>query len=102
MADEVIIVEMQKPTRRETGDSMNILGNIITTQVVDIGTLSAALNAKTELVLIISKGTGFWYKLGGSDVSAAADTNGNVWLVADQQHGIEVTDWTYIDTAADA
>lgn len=102
MADEVIIVEMQKPTRRETGDSLPVFGDVITTQVVDIATLSAALNAKTELVQLISKGTGFWYKLGGSNVSAAADTNGNVWLGADKEHSIEVTDWTYIDTAADA
>lgn len=102
MADEVIIVEMQKPTRRETGDSLPLFGAVVTTQVLDIATKSAALNTKTDMVQVISKGTGFWYKLGGSSVSAAADTDGNIWLGADASHSIEVTDWTYIDTAADA
>jgi hypothetical protein len=100
MADEVIIVEMRKPSSKE--GQMNIFGDIITTQVLDIATLSAAMNTDTAMVQIISKGTGFWYKVGGSSVSAAADTNGNVWLKADASHSISIEGDKYIDTAADA
>lgn len=102
MADEVIIVEMQKPTRRETGDALSIYGHVITTQVLDIGTASAALNAATDMIEVQSRGTGFWVRLGGSDVSAAADTDGNFWIPAGGAKAIEVVSFTHVDTAADA
>lgn len=100
MADEVIIEEY-------AGYNINLVipSTPITTQVLDIATASAQLNASTEYVRIVSKGTGFWYKFGQSDVSAAADTDGNLWLAADQFRDHKVhpdSSSRYIDTAADA
>lgn len=101
MADEVIIKEMKTPALKHNGTALPVLGQTITTQVVDIGTLSAALNPATTVVQLISRGTGFWYKEGGASVSAAADTDGNTWLGADKEHSIEVyPGMTKIDTAA--
>lgn len=99
MADEVIIEEYSE---FKTGTSTP--GTPITTQVLDIATASAALNAATRYVRIQSKGTAFWYKFGGSTVSAVADTNGNLWLPADQyrEHYVFPRGDRYIDTAADA
>lgn len=104
MADEVILVEMRRATSRGSGVPLSVFGDVITTQVLDIATRSAALNAKTEIVQIISKGTGFWYRAGGSSVNAVADTDGNTWLGADKEHSLEVNGavMTHIDTAADA
>lgn len=100
MADEVIIEEYQNPAG---GPGSSIGGTLVTTQVVDIGTLSAAMNANTDYVIVRSKGTGFWFIVGGSTASAAADTNGNLWLDAGQKSDpIPVNSTTYIDTAADA
>lgn len=100
MADEVVIEEY-------TGFNINLqIPTVpVTTQVLDIATASAQLNAATEYVRIVAKDTGFWYKFGGSDVSAAADTDGNLWLAADQfrDHKIDPNSSNrYIDTAADA
>ena len=108
MADEVIIVEMQKPDIVSNGTMIPVIGKILTTQVVDIATLSAQLNANTDIVRLKAKGTGFWYITGGSGASAAANTNGNDWIAAGDYIDIEVkrangkTNFTYIDTAADA
>lgn len=97
MADEVIIEEYQ------TFDANIPVPTIpLKTQVLDIGTLSAALDPLTEYIRIKSKGTGFWYKFGGSTVSAVADTDNNLWLTANDYADHRVGAGTYIDTAADA
>ena len=72
MANEVIIEEY-----RNFVDRSPIASEWITTQIKDIGTLSAQLNSATKYIRIKSKGTGFWYKLGDVSTSAAADTAGN-------------------------
>lgn len=68
----------------------------ITTQVLDIGEVAAALSASTKYVVITSRGTGFWYSFNGA---AAADTAGNSWLPADTSRPHRVQGLT-IDTAA--
>ena len=100
MADEVIITEYKQPA---SGNNSSIGGDIITTQVLDIAVQSAQLDSATDYIIIQSKGTGFWYKVGDTTVSAAADTDGNSWLPADQKSDpYPVNQSTYIDTAADA
>lgn len=100
MADEVIIEEYEAPPAGFTG---SVYGRLIGSQVLDIGTLSSELNARTRFVRLASKGTGFWYVVGGSDASAAADTDGNRWLGGDTHIDIAVGRGdVYIDTAADA
>ena len=100
MADEVIIQEYSEPLGSEIG---TIYGRPITSQVVDIATLSSEMNASTKMVRLTSKGTGFWFKQGDATVSAAADTNGSHWLAADQSIDLSIdNDRKYIDTAADA
>lgn len=100
MADEVIIIEMKKP--RE-GEKSSVAGDIVTTQVLDIAAQSAQFNAATEVIVIQSKGVGFWAKIGDSTVSAAADTDGNFWVPADTKSDpYPITGLKYLDTAADA
>ena len=101
MADEVIIYEYARP---KEGQTSSVAGKMITTQVLDIGTQSAEFNISTDIIVIQSKGTGFWFKQGDSTVSAAAATDGNGWVVADcKADPLPVsTDYRYVDTAADA
>ncbi|MGB0496309.1 MAG: hypothetical protein ACPGJI_08125 [Kangiellaceae bacterium] len=100
MADEVIVVSAQAASNTN-GIASGAVGDIVTTQVLDIGTKSAAISG--EVAVLISKGTGFWFKLGASDVSAAVDTDGNIWLPADSSFSFELsTTQNYVDTAADA
>lgn len=102
MADEVIISEHGAPEVKRNGQVPPILGRTVTTQVLDIATKSAAFNAATKMIRITSKGTGFWWKIGDTTVSATADTDGNHWLAADQSVDITVDAGQFIDTAADA
>lgn len=106
MADEVIIIEARAATVGNNGNPTSVLGDILTTQVLDIATASAQLNANTEVVRIQSKGVGFWFKTGltAGAAAAAADTDGNVWLYADDYMDIQVNQkhMKFIDTAADA
>jgi hypothetical protein len=95
MANEVIIEEYAT-----YDDTLPVAAIPTTTQVLSIATLSAALASTTKYVRIRSKGTGFWYKFGDSTASAAANTNGNLWLPADQAIEHRVGAGTYIDTAA--
>jgi len=97
MADEVIIEEYAS-----FDAAIQIPTVPITTQVLDIATLSAQLDDRTRYVRIRSKGTGFWYKFGDSSASAAADTDGNLWCGADEFFDHRVGNGLYIDTAADA
>ena len=99
MADEVIIEEYHS---YKIG--MNTHTVPVTTQVLDIAVLSAQLNAETNMIRVQSKGVGFWLVFGGSAASAAADTNGNIWVPADASRDFIVNKGSglYIDTAADA
>lgn len=104
MANEVIIEEYKSAGLDEgTPDYRNksLPKGLETSQILDIGTESAAVDTDTKWIRIQSKGTGFWYKIGASGVSAAANTDGNCWLPADQFRDIALqsTD-TNIDTAA--
>jgi hypothetical protein len=102
MANEVIIEEyaglLVKDAQNKYIDK--IQGDFITSQVLDIAEASAAFNASTQYIRIQSKGTGFWYILGGASPSAAANTDGNRWLPADQSIIIPLEGNTKIDTAA--
>lgn len=108
MANEVLIIEARRATGMTNGVATSILGEILTTQTEDIASSAVVLDTSTEVVRIISKGTGFWFKTGDSTVSAVADTDGNIWLGADKEIDLEVKatngkkHFTYIDTAADA
>lgn len=102
MANEVIIEEY---TGLLAKDSQNhfidkVQGDFITSQILTIGTASAAFNASTQYIRIQSKGTGFWYILGGASPDAAANTAGNRWLPADQSIIIPLEGNTKLDTAA--
>lgn len=103
MANEVIIEEYgQKRYETKGVYHDNVTGVLNTTQVLTIATLSAAFDARTSMLRVRSKGTGFWYKIGGSAPDAVANTAGNCWLPADQYVDVSIipgTD-TKIDTAA--
>jgi len=102
MADEVIITELKKVSGRN--GPTGAMGDIVTTQVLDIGTVSASLNVKTEEVLITSNTTGFWYRTGATAglAASAANTDGNTLLLANNEHRLEAFNFLFIDTAADA
>lgn len=104
MADKVIIAEYGGLAYFENGNLVPIYDedNLITTQVLDIGVLSAAFNADTRYIRLRSKGAGFWYKFGSASVSALANTNGSDWLPADGPLDFAVKTHRYLDTAADA
>lgn len=100
MADEVVIVEFTMP---EGGLSASIAGKVITSQVLDVGTLSAEMNANTKFVSITANGSPIWVKQGGSSVSAAANTDGNVLILSGQTFVLPIDSTTkYVDSAADA
>lgn len=95
MANEVIIEEYAA-----FDPLIQAVTQPVTTQVLDIAELSAALGPTTKIIRIRSKGTGFWYIFGGAAASAAANTNGNLWLPADQFVDHVVGAGVYVDTAA--
>lgn len=99
MADEVIIYETGYANKAKT-----IMKAPHKIQVVDIGTLSAQLSSDTEVIRVQSREASFWWKVGGSAVSAAAETDNNGFLLAGNHIDIEVgvSSGLYIDTAADA
>lgn len=103
MANEVIIEEYSGILLKSPdGEYMPVPGALITTQVLDIAEVSAQFNAATAFIRLQSKGTGFWYILGGESPSAAADTANNRWLPADQFRDLVIRDATdlKLDTAA--
>lgn len=100
MANEVVIGEFKIP---EGGLNSSVLGKMVTSQIIDAGSRSAEINSNTKMITITAKGAGFWLKQGNSDVSAAANIDGNIWLPADQIIVLPVdSDTDYVDTAADA
>lgn len=103
MANEVIIEEYALTIAKGAdGNYLPIVGDLVTSQVLTIATLSAQLNARTNYIRIQSKDIGFWYIPGNASASAVANTAGNRWLPADQFRDIPVRPGvdTYIDTAA--
>jgi hypothetical protein len=103
MANEVVISERALPSSvSKQGNPKSPYGERVTTQVIDAGSKSAALDNATEAVLITANGADIWYKIGGSSVSAAANTAGNEFLAADQSRLEIVTAGQYIDTAANS
>lgn len=99
MAYEVIIIEMTRP---RCGDGSSIGGKRITTQVLNVGTRSAKMNAQTEFVVIQSNVSAFWVKQGDSAVNAVAAADGNELVYADtlSQPFIISPGQDYFDTAA--
>lgn len=105
MADEVIISEYARPGLSVQGGTAPVYGDLVTSQVLNIAEndRSAQMNKATRVIRLQSKGTGFWYKQGDITVEAAADTNGNNWLPANQAVDLQIDGLNgYIDTAADA
>jgi len=101
MADEVIISEFGPQTYATENFIQPIYGEPISSQVLDIAIVSAALGGRTSMVRLQSRGTGFWYKTGDSAALAActANTDGNHFLPADQSIDIGLTTGQFIDTA---
>ena len=100
MANEVVITYWKAASVKD-GIASGVFGEPTGGEVVDIGTRSAAFTG--EIVRIRAKGSGFWYRVGGSTVNAVANTDGNDYLADGDFVDIEVTgDSNYVDTAADA
>jgi hypothetical protein len=102
MANEVVIGEFKRPEVLVQGGVLPVYGELVTSQVLDIAEKSSAVSAGVSMVRVASKGTAFWFKVGDSDVSAAANTAGNIYVPADGHVDIQVRSGDYIDTAADA
>lgn len=103
MANEVIIEEYASAGCHFPDNSFApIPGKLVTSQVLSIASASAQFADTTAFIRLQSKGTGFWYILGGSAPDATANTNGNRWLPADQSVDVFVTVGTdlKLDTAA--
>lgn len=102
-ADEVIVSERNLPDSFVNGVPVPILGERITTQVLDVATESAAFNSATKMIRVCNNaGAALWYKIGASGVSAAANTDGNEYLPSGAcvDEPLKTGD-TNIDTAAD-
>ncbi len=91
MANEVVIEEYSSAgTKHPDGTWAPVPGTLVTTQVLSIGTASAAFAATTAFIRLQSNGTGFWYILGGASPDAQANTAGNRWLPADQFRDLNI------------
>lgn len=91
MANEVIIEEYSG-TGTHSGEKARvpIPGTLVTTQVLDIAEESLAFDATTAFLRLQSKGSGFWYQLGGVSPVCVANTPPARWLPADQFRDIAV------------
>lgn len=87
MSNEVIIEEYGA-TGVVSSDAyakqVQIPQSLVTSQIFSIASTSAAFNAATSFIRVQSKGTGFWYAVGATGVTATANTAGSRWLPADQ------------------
>lgn len=103
MADEVVIEEYGSfALKYDDGTYAPLPGKLITSQVLDAGVKSAAFSGKTNSLRIVNTSdAGFWYKVGASDVSAAAATDDNRYLAPQSriEVSIDVNADTHIDTA---
>lgn len=108
MADEVIITYWTKSRGIVAGQTQPIYGKQLGGQVLDIGTKSAEIpdfvnGIAVEIIKVKAKGSGFWILRGDTNVSAAADTDGNDWMDTGDIVDLEPDPVnTFIDTAADA
>lgn len=102
MADEVIISERAAAQTFKNGQILNIAGDRITTQVLDTAVLSAPFSTQTTVIRITANAVPIWYKIGNAAVSAAANTDGNEFLPANESIDEPVKAGQFIDTAADA
>lgn len=104
MADDVTYIECKRPNVVTQGGVAPVLGEIVTTQVVDVAVRSAKFNVDTRTVRVKNRSAAeIWFRQGGSSVNAAADTNGNFSLEAGEFYDLSVTPgFEYIDSAADA
>ena len=101
MANEVIIEEYGDLSVYSNGQMVQMPGKLLASQVLDVATKSAELNAKTKFVAIKSNATAFWFKFGDTNVSATADTDDNRLITANEMRFFPREN-DYIDTAADA
>lgn len=100
MADEITIHEHAAPTMTNKGVLIPTLGPLVTSQVLDLAVKSAAFNASTRMIRITTTAV-TWLKIGDTDVSAAANANGNIYMHAGDSLDIQVTAGQFIDSAAD-
>ena len=83
MANEIVICEYAEPP---VGHHSSIGGRLITSQYLDYGELSAAMNERTKYVIVHNKGaTEAAVKQGDSAVSAELNTAGNIPLPAGEK-----------------
>lgn len=80
MANEIVIEEYALPP---SGPQSSIGGRLVTSQYVDYGSLSAAMDDATDYVIVRNNGASLAaIKFGNSAVSAALNTAGNISLRA--------------------
>ncbi len=101
MADEVIISERGHQVFTSGGVIMPIMPERITTQVRDLGEKSAAFNENTRMIRITANGAALWYKIGDTNVTCTANTDGNEFLASGQSIDEPVSPGQFIKTAAD-
>ena len=81
MADEVIIYEMEYAS-----EEYGIMMPPHKIQVLNIGVTSTQLDDKTEVIRLKCREAAYWWKFGGSGVSAAPEADDNGFLVATERH----------------
>lgn len=95
MANEVIIEEYQAFDAK-----MQIPTKWLTTQVINAGAVSAALNANTTYIRVRSNTTAFWYKFGTDNSVTASAASGSSRVAGDgvNDHAVTPNTPTYIGT----
>ena len=103
MTNEVIIMEFREPGILVNGIPAQLVGKLITTQILNVGQRSAKFNELTKIIIIQAKGTGFWVSHGDSSVVAQANVPGNFYVESGiATFPLPVDKWTqYIATQAD-
>lgn len=102
MANEVLIEEYGEfKIKYMDGTPVPVVGEFLGSQVLTVGTLSAAFDPAVKLLRIVDVGgAGFWFKMGDSSVSAAAFVADNRYVHPSTFYFTPVLRGeTYIDTA---
>lgn len=96
MANEVIIEEYAA-----FDPSIQCPSSPLTTQIINAGANSAPFNSTTAYIRIRSVGLAFWWKIGGTGNTAAANTAGSTRLPADSftDHTISKNTGAFLATA---